>query len=103
MSDLDLLLGKWIVQVKRPGSPEPWTWEYEFLAGGRVNWRDLKSAEKGAGNWAASSKLVNMWWKGSSTRESWTRPIAATPALDKTWYDSSYFRGHYHIEKPVCP
>ena len=101
--DLDLLIGKWLVKVRPPGRPEPWTWEYEFLPGGSVNWHDLKSAEKGTGNWAANSKLVNIWWKDSATRESWLRPLVPAPPLNKTWYESSYYRGQYKIEKPACP
>ena len=91
MTDLDLLFGKWTVHVKG------WTWEYEFQRDGRVSWRDVNSAEKGSGNWAATSKLVNMWWKDSKTRESWQRPLTASN--DKTWYESSYFRGKYRIAK----
>jgi hypothetical protein len=45
---------------------------------------------------------LNMWWKDSATRESWARPPMPTPADDKTWYASSYYRRHYKIEKPVC-
>jgi hypothetical protein len=96
-SDLDLLIGKWTVKVK------DWTWEYEFLrdprapSTGRVNWRDLNSFEKGSGSWAATPKLVNILWNGSKTRESWQRPLTARN--DKTWYESSYFRGKYRIEK----
>ena len=101
--DLDLLIGKWIVKVRPPGRPEPWTWEYEFHPDGSVTWQDLKSAEKGSGGWAATSKLVNMWWDGSKTRESWIRPLTPTPPLNKTWYESGYYRGQYKIEKPVCP
>src|SRR4029450_4532650 len=93
--DLDLLIGKWTVWVKN------WTWEYEFQRDGRVTWRDLGSAEKGSGNWAANSKLVNVWWKGSPTRESWLRPLTAKN--DHTWYESSYFRGKYRIEKAGSP
>ncbi|MBR3189336.1 hypothetical protein [Bosea sp. (in: a-proteobacteria)] len=89
--DLDLLIGTWTVRVKG------WTWQYDFRAGGVVSWRDLGSAEHGTGNWAASSTLVNMWWKGSSTRESWQRPL--TNSSDHTWYESSYYRGKYRIEK----
>jgi hypothetical protein len=103
MSDLDLLPGKWIVQVHPRNRKDPWTWEYEFFPGGRVNWRDLNSAEKGSGNWAATSKFVNMYWPGSTTRESWVRPLEATPKREKTWYEASYYRGYYHIEKPECP
>jgi papain like cysteine protease AvrRpt2 len=102
-SDLDVLIGKWIIKVRPPGRPEPWTWEYEFHPDARVTWRDLKSAEKGSGSWAASSKLVNIWWKDSATRESWVRPLTTMPPLHKTWYESSYYRGQYKIEKPVCP
>jgi hypothetical protein len=89
--DLDLLPGKWTVRVKG------WTWEYEFSRDGRVTWRDLRSSEKGSGNWAATSKLVNMWWHGSATRESWQRPL--TVSNDHTWYQSSYYQGKYRIEK----
>ena len=101
--DLDLLIGKWIVKVRPLGRPEPWTWEYEFYPDGSVIWRYLKSPETGWGSWAASSTLVNMWWEDSTTRESWRRPLTPTPTLDKTWYESSYYRGQYKIEKPVCP
>lgn len=101
--DLDVLIGKWIVKVRPPGRTEPWTWEYEFHPGGSVTWQDLKSAERGSGTWAANSKLVNIWWKDSATRESWIRPLTPTPPLSKTWYESSYYRGQYKIEKPVCP
>jgi len=101
--DLDLLIGKWIVKVRPHGRPEPWTWEYEFLHGGSVTWQDLKGAERGSGTWAATSKLVNIWWKDSATRESWIRPLTPTPPPNKTWYESSYYRGQYKIEKPVCP
>lgn len=101
--DLDLLIGKWIVKVRPPGRSEPWTWEYEFHHGGRVTWQDLKTAERGSGTWAANSKLVNISWKDSATRESWTRPLTPAPPLNKTWYESSYYRGQYKIEKPVCP
>ena len=103
MSDLDLLIGKWTVKVRQPGQTEPWTWEYEFKPGGVVTWQDLKGPEHGAGNWAASSTLVNMWWQDSATRESWIRPLTPTPPLSKTWYEASYYRGQYRIEKPVCP
>src|SRR5215216_7643863 len=98
MSDLDLLLGKWIVELKG-GHPRGWTWEYEFHRDKRVTWRDLNSAEKGSGWWNTSSKLVNMGWKDSKTRESWKRPLMPTPTLDKTWYESSYVQGNYKIQK----
>jgi hypothetical protein len=101
--DLDVLIGKWIVKVQLTGMPAPWTWEYEFLPDGSVTWQDLKSAERGSGTWAANSKLVNIWWKDSATRESWIRPLTPTPPLNKTWYESSYYRGQYKIEKPICP
>src|SRR3984893_10542386 len=101
--DLDLLIGKWIVKVRPHGRPEPWTWEYEFQPGGSVTWQDLKGAEKGSGTWAANSRLVNIWWKDSATRESWIRPLTPAPPLNKTWYESSYYRGQYKIEKPLCP
>lgn len=89
--DLDLLIGTWTVRVKA------WVWEYDFRRDGGVTWRDLGSMESGVGNWAATSKLVNMWWKGSSTRESWQRPLSTSN--DHTWYEAPYFRGKYRIEK----
>lgn len=101
--DLDLLIGKWVVKVQPHGRPEPWTWEYEFRPDGSVTWRDLKGAETGSGGWAATSKLVNIWWRGSTTHESWIRPLTPTPSPDKAWYESTYYRGRYQIEKPVCP
>src|SRR5712671_246405 len=101
--DLDVLIGKWIVKVRPTGMSEPWTWEYEFYSGGRLTWKDLKSAENGSGTWAANSKQVSISWKDSATRESWIRPLSTTPPLNNTWYESSYYRGHYKIEKPLCP
>ncbi|WP_332682157.1 hypothetical protein [Bosea sp. (in: a-proteobacteria)] len=89
--DLDLLIGTWTVRVKG------WVWEYDFRRDGGVTWRDQGSIESGVGNWSATSKLVNLWWKGSTTRESWQRPL--TNSNDHTWYESSYFRGRYRIEK----
>ena len=77
--DLDLLIGKWIVKVRPPGRSEPWTWEYDFQEGGKVTWQDLKSAEHGSGHWTSSPKFVRMSWDDSSTRESWGRPLTATP------------------------
>ena len=103
MGDLDLLIGTWIVKVRPPGWTEPWTWEYEFQPGGVVTWQDLKGPDSGSGTWAATSKLVNIWWKDSATRESWIRPLTAAPPLNKTWYESRYYRGQYKIEKPSCP
>lgn len=103
MGDLDVLIGKWIVKVRQSGSPEPWTWEYDFRPGGIVTWQDLKGAESGSGTWAATPKLVNISWKDSATRESWRRPLTPTPPLSMTWYESSYYRGQYKVEKPLCP
>lgn len=94
-NDLDLLTGKWTVRIKS------WVWEYEFSPDGGVTWRDVNSAEKGSGNWTASAQMVNASWKGSTTRESWLRPL--TPTNDRTWYESTYFRGKYMIEKVVVP
>src|SRR5262245_7709448 len=88
MSDLDLLIGKWVVKVRPPGRPEPWTWEYEFKPGNVVTWQDLKGSEHGKGTWNSNSKLVNMWWEGSATRESWLRPLTPTPPPSKTWYEA---------------
>ncbi len=101
--DLDLLMGKWIVKVRPPGAKEPWTWEYEFYQNKTVTWIDLKSAERGSGGWNSTPKLVNIWWDDSKTLESWNRPLTPTPNLNAAWYNSSYYRGPYKIEKPVCP
>lgn len=89
--DLDLLFGTWTVRVKS------WVWEYDFRPDGGVTWRDLGSMESGVGNWAATPKLVNIWWKGSTSRESWQRPLTA--GNDHTWYEAPYYRGKYRIEK----
>ncbi|WZO97730.1 papain-like cysteine protease family protein [Isosphaeraceae bacterium EP7] len=101
--DLDVLIGKWIVKVRPIGRPDPWTWEYEFHPSGRVTWQDLKGAEKGVGTWASTSTLVNLSWNDSATRESWSRPLTPTPPPNKTWYESSYYKGQYQVEKPLCP
>lgn len=103
MSDLDLLIGEWIVKVRPTGRSEPWTWGYEFRPGNKVTWRDLKGAERGSGTWAATSELVNIWWEGSEARESWKRPLEPSLPPNKTWYVSSYYTGQYKVEKPLCP
>jgi hypothetical protein len=91
MGDLDLLQGVWNVAVMH------WKWEYTFASDKRVTWRDLNSHERGSGNWNSSASLINIWWNGSSVRESWRRPL--TRSTRNTWYESSYFRGPYLIEK----
>jgi hypothetical protein len=103
MSDLDLLIGKWVVKVQPHGQPEPWTWEYDFQPGGKLTWQDLKGPQNGRGTWNANSTLVNIWWENSATRESWLRPLTPTPPPSKTWYEASYYRGQYQVEKPICP
>lgn len=90
--DKQLLVGKWLVWVKE------WVWEYEFAANGTVTWRDTRSAEKGSGHWTMSSTLVNISWTGSSTKESWRRPLAEAKNKE-TFYSSTYFTGPYSIEK----
>jgi hypothetical protein len=93
--DLDLLIGKWTVKVKG------WTWEYEFVQGGKVTWRDGGGPDNGSGSWSANAKMVNIAWTDSATTESWLRPL--TPSTDRTWYNSSYYRGKYKILKAATP
>jgi len=90
--DKQLLIGKWTVWVK------DWIWEYEFSSNGTVAWKDTRSLEKGSGNWSMSSKLVNLSWLNSTTRESWHRPLDIL-LNKKTFYSSTYFTGPYQIEK----
>ena len=92
--DTKEILGKWTVWVK------DWVWEYEFLPGWRVLWRDTRSNEKGEGRWSPSAKLINVSWIGSSTIESWHRPIK--PSNQKGWYQSSYYVGEYTMQKVLA-
>jgi hypothetical protein len=95
--DRKLLLGKWTVLVK------DWIWEYEFFQNGTVNWRDTKRLEKGTGRWSMGSKLVNLSWFDSMTKESWQLPLSPL-ANKRTWYSApSYYTGPYQIEKVVSP
>lgn len=89
--DAHAILGKWTVWVK------DWIWEYEFLPGGKVAWRDTRSNEKGVGRWSLSPKSVNMSWSDSTTTESWPRPLM--PVRQKGWYKSSYYTGSYVAQK----
>ena len=66
--DAQELVGTWTVKFMQ------WTWEYTFTADGRVTWRDPGNNETGAGRWALAEKL-NFSWTGSSTKETWNRPI----------------------------
>ncbi len=92
--DSQEILGKWTVWVK------DWVWEYEFSPGGIVNWRDTRSNEKGAGRWSLSPQLINMSWVGSSTTESWRRPIS--PVNQEGWYNATYYVGKYKMQKVVA-
>ena len=92
MADTDLLTGKWTVWVK------DWVWEYEFFPDGTVTWRDTRSAEKGSGRWSASPQFINMSWTGSSTTESWKRPLSIVKQTNG-WYNAPYYKGPYAREK----
>ena len=89
--DAKVILGKWTVWLK------DWVWEYEFLPGGTVNWRDTRSSEKGVGRWSLSPKAVSLSWSDSATTESWARPL--TPARQMGWYKSTYYTGGYRAQK----
>ena len=92
--DLDLLEGDWTVKV------QGWVWTYTFSSGGGLTWQDTRSPEKGSGSWTANGKSVNLSWNDGNTRESWLRPLTAS--TNKTWYESSYFRGSYRVEKKTA-
>jgi hypothetical protein len=90
--DQQLLIGKWTVKVK------DWIWEYDFSTDGKIAWRDTRSNEKGVGHWTMTSQLVNLSWQGSSTIESWQRPLKP----DHTgWYQASYYVGNYKVQKVI--
>ena len=91
--DTQEIIGKWTVRVK------DWVWEYEFSPDGKVTWRDTRSNEKGAGRWSLAPKLINLSWSGSSTKESWYRPL--TPSKQEGWMSSSYYNGKYKMEKVI--
>lgn len=93
--DALVIIGKWTVRVK------DWIWEYEFLPGGKLAWRDTRSNEKGVGRWSVSPKVVNISWTDSKTTESWIRPL--TPEKQKGWFKSSYYTGYYEAEKVPTP
>jgi len=89
--DAQLILGKWTVWV------QGWVWEYEFLPGGKVRWRDTRSLEKGEGTWSLTAKSIDMKWKDSTTTERWDRPL--NPGRQTGAFTSSYYNGPYRAQK----
>src|SRR5664279_3202533 len=92
--DAQEILGKWTVKVK------DWVWEYEFSPDGKVTWRDTRGSEKGVGRWSLAAQGVNLSWTGSSTTESWRRPI--NPSNQQGSYNSTYYIGNYNMQKLVA-
>lgn len=89
--DAQELVGTWTVRFMH------WTWEYTFSADGRVTWRDPLNNETGAGRWALMGKYLQFSWTGSSTKESWERPIRR---LDQPgWCQASYGTGPLKAQK----
>src|SRR5215471_16762491 len=93
MIDTQEILGNWLVRVKQ------WTWEYIFKEDGSVTWRDIYNNEGGKGRWASSGQLINLFWDGSATRESWPFPII--PENQKVWYDATYAKGWFQATRTV--
>jgi hypothetical protein len=89
--DAQELVGTWTVKFMR------WIWEYTFTEDGRVTWRDPLNNENGAGRWALMGKIVNLSWTGSSTKETWNRPVRAAAQLG--WYSASYGTGALKAQK----
>jgi hypothetical protein len=82
-----------LVKVKQ------WTWEYIFNEDGSVIWHDIYNNEGGKGRWASSGQLINIFWNGSATRESWPFPI--NPDNQKVWYDASYAKGWFQAIRTI--
>jgi len=80
--DAQELVGTWTVKFMQ------WTWEYTFTADDRVTWRDPLNNENGAGRWTLMGKIVHFSWTGSSTKETWNRPIK--PDDQEGWSSASY-------------
>jgi len=89
--DAQEIVGTWTVKFMQ------WTWEYVFTSDGRVTWRDPLNNEKGSGRWALMGKMINLSWTGSSTKETWNRPVQA--ADQSGWYAASYGTGLVKAKK----
>lgn len=89
--DTQEIIGTWTVKFKE------WIWEYTFTPDGKVTWRDPLNNEKGSGRWAIMGKFINLSWAGSTTAESWTRPIKSTD--QSGWYSASYGTGAFKANK----
>lgn len=89
--DAQELVATWTVTFKQ------WRWEYTITADGRVTWRDPLNNETGAGSWALMGKIVNLSWTGSSTKETWNRPIQ--PGDQSGWCEASYGIDEIHARK----
>jgi hypothetical protein len=91
VQDEQEIFGTWHVKFRQ------WTWEYKFYENRSVSWRDIYNNENGIGNWTKTGKLINISWKGSTTKESWYCPI--TPDAQKGWYDADYGVGQLDAKR----
>ncbi len=87
------LVGTWTVKFMT------WTWFYTFTADGGVTWRDPLNNENGKGRWSLAGSNVVLSWTGSSTRESWKRPVK--PADQRGWCAASYGADEIRAKKVV--
>jgi hypothetical protein len=69
MRDEQDILGLWEVKFRQ------WTWQYRFSENKTVTWRDIYNGQTGSGQWVMTDQLINIRWRGSTTKESWYRPI----------------------------
>jgi Papain-like cysteine protease AvrRpt2 len=73
------ILGLWQMKFKQ------WIWDYRFSESRNVTWRDIYNGKTGTGQWMLTDKLINIKWNGSTTKESWYRPI--NPDNQEGWLD----------------
>ena len=93
-ADREQIVGKWTVKFKS------WIWEYTFGGDGTVSWRDPLNQEKGEGGWSKGGKLINIWWTGSATKESWQCPIRSVD--QPGWVVAPYGHGPATAQKVVA-
>jgi hypothetical protein len=89
--DATEIVGTWTVKFMQ------WTWFYTFTADGRVTWRDPLNNKTGEGRWSLLPSLINLSWTGSTTKETWKRPVK--PDDQEGWVSAEYGNGVVKAKK----
>jgi len=79
------LIGKWNIEFYQ------WRWTYTFREDRTCTWRDIYNGKTGSGTWSEAGSVINIKWKGSTTKETWRTPI--TPGNQKGYVDADYAKG----------